>query len=270
MPLKDKVALAAYNKQYREGNPDKIKASKSAWIKKRRSFKKEYAIYGKQKRIKYPNNIIDILNERFKVCKCSTTGLRWSDSALNKYWLRGQEAGYLSSSNYLFVTITIDSCNYTLQLANVVWMLVYQELIEHDKIIDHINHIRVDNRIENLRISDHVENAINRSHKKLDGYPNVQIKKTRDKVYFVARFDCLGTCWSSKYVQSQDYAFILGWERLVSGQVPLKYIKSKSLEYLDGTYLQRALAECAKQGIAVTPPKYKTLYEYIASVEGSC
>jgi hypothetical protein len=83
----------------------------------------------------------------------------------------------------------------------------------------------------------------------------------------VARFNFSGLECSSKYVQSQDYAFVLGWEILTSGQIPLKYIKSKSLEYLDGTYLQKALAECAKQGIAVTPPKFKTLYEYIASVE---
>jgi hypothetical protein len=47
-------------------------------------------------------------------------------------------------------------------------------------------------------------------------------------------------------------------------------VKYQIEEYLEGTYLKRALAECKKQGIAVKRPKYKTLYEYIASVEGSC
>lgn len=271
MSLKDKVALAAYNKQYREDNSDKIKASKAVWSKKRRAIKKEHVtIVGKIKRVKYPNNIIDILDERFKVCKCSTTGLRWSDSELNKYWLRGQEAGHRNSYGYICVSIAINLVTYSIQIANVVWMLVHKRLVEDGKIIDHVNHDRTDNRIENLRSEDFVHNAINCSHKKAYGYPNVQIKNTKTIVYFVARFSCMGARWSSKHVQSQDYAFILGWKILTSGQIPLRYIKSKSLEFLDGTYLQKALAECKKQGIAVKRPKFKTLYEYIASVEGSC
>jgi hypothetical protein len=274
MPPRDKVALAAYNKQYREDNHDKIKALKAAWSKKRRAVKKEYVIIsGKQKRVKYPNNIVDILDTRFKVSRCSKTGLRWSDSDANKYWLRGQEAGYFMGAGYLFVSITIDSVSYTIQVANIVWMLTHKKTIEEGKIIDHINHNRSDNRIENLRSDDCTHNAINCSHKKAYGYPNVRVKKFYGSTkveYFVASFTCLGTTWCSKYVRSQDYAFVLGWELLISGQIPLRYIKSKTLEYLDGTYLQRALAECAKQGTAVTPPKFKTLYEYIASVEGSC
>ena len=126
-------------------------------------------------------------------------------------------------------------------------------------------------RIENLKSGDYLHNAINCSHKKSYGYPNISIKKFAnfEKVYFVARFSCSGSNWSSNYVQSQDYAFVLGWEILTSGQIPLKYVKSKSLEFLDGTYLQKALAECEKQGITVTPPKFKTLYEYIAFVENN-
>jgi len=252
--------------KYCVDNADTIKAIKTAQRKKRkvlqqkerRAFGKEYVVIsGKQKRVKYPDKIIDVLSERFTVSGCSETGLKWSDSAINKSWLRGQEAGYPSSDGYFFVTIVIDLVTYAIQVANVVWMLTHKQQIKDGEIIDHINHNRRDNRIENLKSGDYLHNAINCSHKKSYGYPNISIKKFANfkKIYFVARFSCSGSNWSSKYVQSQDHAFVLGWEILTSGQIPLNYIKSKSLEFLDGTYLKEALAECAKQGITIASLK---------------
>ena len=127
----NKIAKAIYGKKYRADNADAIAARKAVWSKKRRAVKKEYVIIsGKQKRVKYPDKIIAVLNERFTVSGCSETGLKWSDSAINKSWLRGQEAGYSSSDGYFFVTIVIDWVTYTIQVANIVWMLTHKQQIK--------------------------------------------------------------------------------------------------------------------------------------------
>jgi hypothetical protein len=242
------------------------KIRKAADRVKRKKVVEYVVIVGKKVRVKYPEDIVNRLADRFIIDSKSRTGLRWTESDINKCNLRGREAGYLRTHGYFFVNVVIHSVSYSLQVANIVWMLANGKIVKDSEVIDHDNNNRLDNRIENLISIPSYLNNINKKKctKSASSYKNVIIS-TRPN--FRAAFKYMGKRWCTKSVPSQHYAFILGWQLLTSGEVPLEYIKAQSLEYLEGTYLKRALAECAKEGIVVKRPKYKTLHEYIASVE---
>ena len=248
-------------------NKKKDKIRRAADRVKRKKVVEYVVIVGKKVRVKYPEDIVNRLADRFIVDPKSRTGLRWTESDINKRNLRGREAGYLRNRGYFFVNVVIHSISYSLQVANIVWMLANGKIVKDSEVIDHDNTNRLDNRIENLISTPTSLNNINRKKwaKSASIYKNVIINHVSK---FIASFRYRGKVWHTKVVSSQHYAFVLGWQLLTSGEVPLEYIKAQSLEYLEGTYLKRALAECAKEGIAVKRPKYKTLYEYIASVEG--
>lgn len=233
--------------------------------------KKTHVTVGKLKLVELPSNILVIFNKRFKVDESSKTGLRWVDSSVNRSNCRGKEAGTVIGVNrgYYYLNISINSINYKLSVARIVWMMVNNVIIEVGMQIDHRNKKRNDNRISNLQVGSAGANNINR-HYSSNSYKNICVdlrNATHRKFRVMFRF--LGKRYFTKTALTEDSAFLLGWELLTSGKVPLTCIKSQSLEYLSGSDLKRALKECKKQGIAVTPPKFKTLYEYIAFVENN-
>ena len=257
-----------YNISYHIKNKVKINLNKNLTRRANQALK-THEMFGKLKLIKLPNNTIATLHERFRVDESSKSGLRWSESSANRPYLRGKEAGCLhTKTGYYQVSIYVGLVKYNLSVARIVWMMVNNRDIELGMQVDHINKKRDDNRISNLKVGSASCNNINRRHHCYNSnlYKNVFPSGRR----FHAYFKYLGIVYRTKSDKSEDRACVLGWELLTSGEVPLDYIKSQIDEWKDGTYLQTALAECAKHGIAVTPPKFKTLYEYIASVEGSC
>jgi hypothetical protein len=231
---------------------------------------KTYTMFGKLKVVELPPETLAILHARFKVDESSETGLRWIDSNINRPDCRGKEAGYLKSNGYYNLEVEVNSIRYDLGVARLIWMMVNNRIIEPGMVINHINRKRHDNRIANLEVTTRGLNKVNCAKSCSSSYKNVNIARRKPSTRFYTRFAFLGITYRTKHVKSEDYALILGWKLITSGEVPLEFIKSQFDEWKDGTYLQRALAECKKQGIAVKRPKYKTLYEYIASVEGSC
>jgi hypothetical protein len=236
---------------------------------------KTYTMAGKVKIVDLPANILDILHERFRVDETSKTGLRWSESSANQPYCRGKEVGSLTGSTeidsrYYTIKFKLGGVRYFIGAARAIVMMVNNIIIDPALRVNHINKNTQDNRIVNLEVTTVSSNNVNCRPKGSCTYKNIQRHSSRsdsESPLFLAGFFFLGRCYYTKYTSSEDHAVILGWELMTSGEVPLGYIKSQSDEWKDGTYLQRALAECKKQGIAVTPPKFKTLYEYLASVE---
>jgi hypothetical protein len=232
--------------------------------------RKKHIMFGSLKAVVLPADTIATLRDRFKVDETSETGLRWSGSSVNKPHLIGNKAGcFYSSVGYYYVRIFIGRVKYQLSVARVIWMMINNNIIEPGMVINHINRERDDNRIANLEVVPVSANNVNRAATGLSAYKNVYVDYRRNYPFF-AKFRFLGKHYYSKYSLSEDSACIAGWEAMTSGKIPLELVKSQSNEWKDGTYLKKALAECKKQGIAVKRPKFKTLYEYIASVEGSC
>ena len=230
--------------------------------------RKKHIMFGNLKVVVLPADTIATLRNRFKIDETSETGLRWSGSSVNRAHLRGGEAGCLYSSvGYYYVRIFIAGVNYQLSTARVIWMIINNKTIEPGMVINHINRKRDDNRIANLEVVPMSANNVNRAATGLSTYKNVYVDYRRNYPFF-AKFRFLGKHYYSKYALSEDSACIAGWEAITSGKIPLELVKSQSNEWKDGIYLKRALAECKKQGIAVKRPKFKTLHEYIASVEG--
>jgi hypothetical protein len=166
------------------------------------------------------------------------------------------------------VSVPIDGIYYHVQVSHIVWMLCNKDKPIGKYMVDHIDRDSLNNNPANLRLVTRRQNAIN-SAKRV----NSRIYKYVFKLptgLFKWRFKLAERYYPAKGSKSEHEALILGWDVLTSGKVPMDGVKYQIEEYLEGTYLKRALAECKKQGIAVKRPKYKTLYEYIASVEGSC
>ena len=235
---------------------------------------KTYTMVGKLKIVDLPANILDVLRERFRVDETSKTGLRWSESSANKPYCRGKEVGSLTGRTeididrrYYTIRFNLGEVRYFIGAARAIVMMVNNIIIDPALRVNHINRNTQDNRIANLEVTTASANSVNRSRVGSSSYKN--INKRSDGGSFNAVFGFLGLYYRTKYTSSEDHAAILGWELMTSGEVPLGYIKSQSDEWKDGTYLKKALAECKKQGIAVTPPKFKTLYEYIAFVESA-
>ena len=231
---------------------------------------KTYTMVGKLKIVDLPANILDVLRERFRVDETSKTGLRWSESSVNQLRCRGKEAGQLLGSHrditrmYYTVRFNVGKVNHVVGVSRIIVMLVNNIIIDPALCVNHINRNPQDNRIANLEVTTLNANSVNRTRVTSNSYKNI---KKHSGGSFFAVFCFLGLSYSTKYTSSEDHAVILGWELMTSGKVPLGYLKSQIDEWKDGTYLQRALAECEKQGIAVTTSKFKTLYEYIAFAE---
>ena len=263
--MMDKEERKEYNKKREEYN------RKARQARRVSAATKTYTMVGKRKIVDFPANILDILHERFRVDETSKTGLRWSESSVNQSRCRGKEAGLLFGSDrditrmYYVIRFNIGKVKHAIGVSRVIVMMVNNIIIDPALRVNHKNRNTQDNRIANLEVTTVSSNNVNCARKNSSSYKN--INKRSDSNSFSALFCFLGWGYRSKYVPSEDYAAILGWELLTSGKVPLGHIKSQIDEWKDGTYLQRALAECAKQGIAVTPPKFKTLYEYIDFVE---
>ena len=254
-------------KQYRIDYKPKAKEKSQKKRLERKSNANYVVITGKLVKIKITNDELDVLIKKFEVDGKSKSGLRWKDTDANRYNLRGKEVGCLNNRGYFYTAITINKFSYRLGVSTIVWMVAHKKLIEDGKIVNHKNRIRSDNRIENLDLADTSSNSVNKLTNGISGYKNVILYKNNK---FLASFSWKGSRLFTKSVKEPCCAVLLGWDLLTSGKISLKHIKSQSDEWKDGSYLKRALAECKKQGIAVTPPKYKTLHEYIASVEGSC
>jgi hypothetical protein len=251
-------------------NDKEKESARKKQARAKRSLTVEYVlISGRKRKLKLPITALDVFKERLEIDKTSKSGLRWKNVEANSCAIRGKEAGSIrdKKNKYYCVCVTFNSNDYKIQAANIVWMLAFNKLIDDDKIIDHKNGLSTDNSVENLDMKNTSQNHINRSSWNKSGYKNVC--KTVNNT-FVSVYRYLGRRYSCKIAKTPYQSFIIGWELMTSGSLPLECIKSQPEELLDGSELKRALAECKKQGIAVTPPKYKTLYEYIASVEGSC
>lgn len=226
---------------------------------------KTYIMIGKVKRVDLPANILDILHERFRVDETSKTGLRWSESSTNQPRCRGKKAGILLNHGYYIIKFNLNKVKYIIGVARIIVMMANNIIIDPALCVNHKNRNTQDNRIANLEVTTASSNSINCCPKGSSIYKN--ISKRGSSPSFRAAFYFLGRDYRTNYTSSEDHAAVLGWELMTSGKVPLAYVKSQIDEWKDGTYLQRALAECEKQGIAVTPPKFKTLHEYIAFVE---
>lgn len=254
---------------YYAKNREKVLIRKKQYIAANRNLK-EYIMVGKKKLVKLPSNTIATLHARFIIDESSKTGLRWVNSIINRPDCRGEEAGSKSKSmRYYTARVVINSVMYKIYVAQIIMMMATNKLIEPGLCVNHINRKTNDNRLINLEITTQSSNNINCSPRGSNYYKNVYRKSKKPNNRFQTQFTFLGKVYKTKSSKSEDYAFMLGWELITSGEVPLDYIKSQIDEWKDGTYLQRALAECEKQGIAVTPPKFKTLYEYIAFVENN-
>ena len=268
-----------YNRSYYIKNKEELKRRTRLSTRVSQSIK-TYTMVGKFKIVNLPANILDILHERFRVDETSKTGLRWSESSANQPYCRGKEVGSLTGGTeididrrYYTIRFNLGGVRYFIGAARAIVMMVNNIIIDPALRVNHINKNTQDNRIVNLEVTTVSSNNVNCRLKGSCTYKNIQRHSSRSdskSPLFLASFCFLGRHYCTKYTSSEDHAVILGWELMTSGKVPLAYVKSQIDEWKDGTYLKRALAECKKQGIAVTPPKYKTLYEYIASVEGSC
>lgn len=277
MSLRDKEERKEYNRLYYIENKEEAK-HKERLRRRVSQAAKTYTMAGKVKIVDLPANILDILHERFRVDETSKTGLRWSESSANKPHCRGKEAGRLFSSTrrgrkqriykYYNIRFNIGKVKHIIGVSRVVVMMVNNIIIDPALCVNHKNRNTQDNRIANLEVTTTSSNCINCGPKGSCTYKNIR-KHSSSYPLFLASFFFLGRDYRTKYTSSEDHAAILGWELMTSGEVPLGYIKSQIDEWKDGSYLQRALAECEKQGIAVTPPKFKTLYEYIAFVENN-
>jgi hypothetical protein len=271
--MRTKEKQKEYNKSYYIENKEELKR-KALQAHRVSQVSKTHTMAGKFKIVDLPANILDILHDRFRIDETSTTGLRWSESSANQPRCRGKEAGYLSNSKrditlrYYNIKFYVGGIKYFIGVARAIVMMANNIIIDPALRVNHKNKNPQDNRIANLEVTTASSNSINCRPKGSCTYKN--ISKHGSSPLFRAAFFFLGRNYPTKYTSSEDHAVILGWELMTLGAVPLTYVKSQSDEWQDGTYLKKALAECKKQGIAVKRPKYKTLYEYIASVEGSC
>jgi len=266
-----KTQRKEYNSSYYIENKEELK-HRARLSTRVSQAAKTYTMAGKVKIVDLPANILDILHDRFRVDETSETGLRWSESSANKPRCRGKEAGCLLGPKqiiyrYYVIRFTIGKVKYIIGVARVIVMMANNIIIDPALRVNHINRNTQDNRIANLEVTTVSSNNVNSRPRGSCTYKN--IRKNSSSSSFLASFSFLGRHYRTKHTSSEDHAVILGWELLTSGKVPLGYIKSQIDEWKDGTYLQRALAECKKQGIAVTPPKFKTLHEYIAFVENN-
>lgn len=230
-------------------------------------------IHGKL-RVILPKNINEIIEDRLVIDETAETGLKWTFSEHNQMLRRGKPAGFKTGGNmknrrtpyfYYAVGITVDKTLYQIIAARIIWMLAYKDKPIDDKVIDHADGNPLNNKVSNLRLANNAENMTNCKCRAKSGYKNVVTSNNR----FSWTMQINGKNIRSSAQKSKHKALLCGWDILTSGKIPLNLVKSQITEYLDGTYLQRALAECEKQGIAVTPPKFKTLHEYIAFVENN-
>jgi hypothetical protein len=270
--MRTKEERKEYNKNYRSINREELNR-KERQARRVSAAAKTYTMVGKIKIVDLPANILDVLRERFRVDETSKTGLRWAESSVNRSDCRGKEAGHLLGSRrditrmYYVIRFNIGKVKHAIGVSRVIVMLATNAIIDPALCVNHKNRNTQDNRIANLEVTTASANCVNRTRIASSSYKNIN---KRSSGSFSAIFGFLGLYYRTKYTSSEHHAVILGWELMTSGEVPLGYIKSQSDEWKDGTYLQRALAECKKQGISVKRPKFKTLYEYIASVEGPC
>ena len=272
--MRTKEELKEYHRSYYIENKEEF-SHRARRANRVSQATKTYTMVGKRKIVDLPANILDILHDRFRVDETSKTGLRWSESSVNQFRCRGKEVGNLAGRSpdltrrYYTISFNLGEVRYFIGVARVVVMMANNIIIDPALCVNHKNKNSQDNRIANLEVTTASSNCINSGPKGSCTYKNIR-KHSPSYPLFLASFFFLGRDYRTKHTSSEDHAVILGWELMTSGEVPLTYVKSQIDEWKDGSYLQRALAECKKQGIAVTPPKYKTLYEYIASVEGSC
>jgi hypothetical protein len=255
---------------------EELRTKKRDWCRTRAAESKALRVYeiiqGKAKRQVLPEGAIEELRSRLEIDETSKTGLRWKDVDKNRKHLRGKPAGGpggRDESYFIISNFCIQGVLYQILVAHIVWMLTTNEMIKPGFVVNHKNRIRKDNRFENLTLETYSSNNTNRATIGKSGYKNVHVHGKK----YIANFAWLGIQYRSAVNALSVhacYVFVLGWGLLTSGKVPLACVKSQTDEYLCGSELEKAMNECADKGIPITPPKYKTLYEYIASVEGSC
>ena len=254
---------------------EELRTYKRNWSRARaaesKASRKYLVIQGKAKRQVFPEGTIEELRSRLEIDETSETGLRWKDVDKNRKHLRGKPAGSLGGNKctyFAICNIRIQDALYKILVSHIVWMLVTNEMIKAGFVVNHKNRIRTDNRFENLTLETYSSNNTNKATTGKSGYKNVHVHGEK----YISNFAWLGISYRSAVNALSVhacYVFVLGWELLTSGKVPIGCVKSQTDEYLCGSDLERAMKECADKGIPITPPKYKTLYEYIASVEGS-
>jgi len=223
----------------------------------------------KSRRIVLPDDIIYQLRSRFIVDPTSKTGLRWKMEDNIRTNLRGKPAGYDRRDGYYFINLRLNGVAYKIGNSHVVWMLSKNEFIPCDKVINHINRNPSDNNIVNLEVCSYSGNNINRKCTSKSGYKNVHLSYVNKVGLFIGRIRFNKKTTVTKSCSSPHEAFIHLWNLLTSGRIPLEFLRYQPTEFQDGIYLEKALRECKKAGISCEV-KYRTLREYIASVESSC
>jgi hypothetical protein len=257
--------------------PEEIRTKKRDWCRARAAESKALRVYeiiqGKAKRQVLPEGAIEELRSRLEIDETSKTGLRWKDVDKNRKNLRGKPAGGpggRDKSYFIICNFCIQGVLYKILVAHIVWMLKTNKGVPAGFVLNHKNRIRKDNRFENLTLETVSSNNVNKATTGKSGYKNVHV---HGKEKYISNFRWLGTQYRSivnDLSVHACYVYVLGWELLTSGTVPLACVKSQTDEYLCGSELEKAMKECVDKDISITPPKYKTLHEYIASVEGSC
>lgn len=236
-------------------------------VKVRKKTIKYHSI--KTRRIVLPDDIMYQLKSRFIVDPTSKTGLRWKMEDNIRTDLRGKPAGSHRGDGYYFIHLRLNSVEYKIGNSHVVWMLSKNELIPYNKVINHINRNPGDNSIANLEVCGYSGNNINKKCTSKSGYKNVNLFYTNKVGRYSGRIKFNKKTTVSKICSSPHEAFIHLWNLLTSGRIPLEYLRYQPTEFQDGIYLKKALRECKKAGIHCEV-KYRTLREYIASVESSC
>ena len=197
------------------------------------------------KRDNYAKDIeFDLFSEWFSISENSPSGLVWRKDCPQRgrfhknFRSKGDIAGSLSSRNYWRVTLG----GKTYPTSRIVYCL-YNNGIDRDKLVDHIDGNSLNNRVENLRLVDFSINGRNRklNNNNTTGFTGIsrQIIPNRSGGYNEYYVVCLRL--NGKVIRKHFNILKLGEENALN--LALSFKKSFIIELITDNYTERHLNE---------------------------